>query len=281
MSILDNIAKFGIVFVIIFYMMIGVHFYVTDQKMYINEKKNYDIQLNPLLNYDNDTDNDGFSDKFEKEQELLNPKQKDVIVEVDYDKSVKKHDFDSVQRRFKKAPIENSDGSNGINLHIIKDDRNLDLPDTMNDSYYKNNYQIHSDYKMKGYYHAYIVDNATVNNETVGGFTNSERYSMVVVESEFHQGVTQATFMHELGHNLGLLDSKFDGIDSGKYSEENYRSVMNYNHQTKIEYHNTKLKPILNESSLRYETELINEWDIINNNLDNRPCGHNLNQIIC
>lgn len=35
--------------------------------------------------------------------------------------------------------------------------------------------------------------------------------------------------MHELGHALGLDKSLFDGIDSQKYSFDEYRSVMNYN----------------------------------------------------
>jgi hypothetical protein len=35
--------------------------------------------------------------------------------------------------------------------------------------------------------------------------------------------------MHELGHALGLDPDDFDGIDSDKYSFNQYRSVMNYN----------------------------------------------------
>ena len=37
-----------------------------------------------------------------------------------------------------------------------------------------------------------------------------------------------STFMHELGHGLGLNSNDFDGIDSYKYSFSEYRSVMNY-----------------------------------------------------
>lgn len=282
MRLLDKIVYISIVILIIAYVSTGLYFHVSDDNdVYMNEMKNLDIQVDSIWNDPVDSDEDGFSDKYEKSNAFLNPYQKDVIVEVDYGKSVNKTDFDIVKQRFDKAPIENPDGSEGINLHIIKDDRNLDLPKKMNEKYFRNNYQIHSDYKMKGYYHAYIVDNATSEDEqSLSGFTNTRSHSMVVEQNEAYPSVTQTTFMHELGHNLGLTDDVFNGIDSQKYSIDNYNSVMNYNHQIDFNYNETTDELVVNESSLRYDTELLNEWKIINKNLDdNRPCGYN--EIIC
>lgn len=42
-------------------------------------------------------------------------------------------------------------------------------------------------------------------------------------------GYVGSTFMHELGHALGLSPSDFEGIDSKKYSFGDYPSAMNYN----------------------------------------------------
>ena len=58
----------------------------------------------------------------------------------------------------------------------------------------------------------------------VGGFNLGDIF--VVGNAALDPG---PTFMHELGHGLGLNPSDFDGIDSYKYQFSMYRSVMNYN----------------------------------------------------
>lgn len=286
MNIVDKLLLFFLTLFIMVAVGFGMYVLITGEEVYVKESINADINVQNVVFDKKDTDNDGFSDQFERNKSFLDTHHKDVVVEVDYDKSVNKSDFGIVVERFDKAPVENPDGENGIDLHIIQDDTNLNLPKNMTADYYRNNYQIDSDYKMKGYYHAYIVDNALdrsrdIGNQNLNGYTNTDRFSMVVEENKHYPKLTQETFMHELGHQLGLFSSTFDGIDSRKYRSREYRSLMNYNYIA--EYDDVRNHD-LNRSSLRYDdgTDQLDEWEIIGQNLsENRPCGSNIDDIIC
>jgi hypothetical protein len=69
---------------------------------------------------------------------------------------------------------------------------------------------------------------AYLGEKEVGGFSVGVGF-VVVAEIWMRDGTVGSAFMHELGHGLGLNSDDFDGIDSDKYSFNQYRSVMNYN----------------------------------------------------
>jgi len=57
------------------------------------------------------------------------------------------------------------------------------------------------------------------------------------------------TFMHELGHNLGLSNEVYSGIDSYEISYYDYPSVMNYNWNP--------------GNNIDYTTKGFNDWEYI------------------
>lgn len=60
------------------------------------------------------------------------------------------------------------------------------------------------------------------------GLTDGDGGSMVVPQQP-SKTATGETIMHELGHSVGLKPEDHDGIDSERYSESAYPSVMSYN----------------------------------------------------
>jgi hypothetical protein len=78
------------------------------------------------------------------------------------------------------------------------------------------------------FYWCLITSGATyLGQKEVGGFNVGDIFTVAGTWSS--DAFLGSAFMHELGHALGLDNSDFDGIDSRKYSFDEYRSVMNYN----------------------------------------------------
>jgi hypothetical protein len=197
---------------------------------------------NPLLE---DTDKDGSSDGMEVEnmkQWGANPLHRDIFVEIDrMDENTRwmtakeKEDLISV---FENAPILNPDGTWGVKLHMFENEivpsvDNLDgrsnWPSDLNRIGYSRDYEERYKSYGDGCYYALFAKHLSVG---VGGHTTE--YGFVIdtlpsLDIPNFDGVNAHSFMHEVGHCLGLTFFAFDGIDSGIYNFSEYPSVMNFN----------------------------------------------------
>jgi len=192
-----------------------------------------------------DTDKDGIWDGYEVEnmaQYGANPRRRDIFIEIDKmdDENVMwlvENEKSTLISVFENAPIQNPDGSRGVDLHLFENDLlpyikltettwNADFTvaitsmlaektEAAMDNYIR-------DYKSYGEGFYYCVP--------LNGQPRSGGIDFTVLRN---QQVTSngslSTFAHELGHSLGL-GLVFDGIDSDKYTFEEYPSVMNYNY---------------------------------------------------
>ncbi|WP_435179616.1 hypothetical protein [Halorussus sp. AFM4] len=184
---------------------------------------------------DPDTDADGLRDGVEvlagAELAAADPLRKDVFLEVDYMRgtAVPTEKLEKVERAFATAPVENPDGSKGIDLHVrVGDDPVAPARDTSLYEYSNGYYESEYDTRGNGYFHALIVkevpDRGGGNRV---GITSTGVDGMVVEHRR--SGVRVAkTLMHELGHNLGLHPGRHRGIDSYAIQPKRYPSVMNY-----------------------------------------------------
>jgi len=176
-----------------------------------------------------DTDKDGIWDGYEVDnmaQYGANPKRRDIFVEIDkmdaenirWLNTAEKSKLVSV---FETAPIQNPDGSSGVDLHLFEDNLFPYVNIAAVDDYIEN-------YKNygEGFYYCVLT----------GGGSMSGGLDFEVFAVENFGDITM-DFLHELGHGLGLVNfffvgterhNVFDGIDSMKYSVEEYPSVMNY-----------------------------------------------------
>jgi len=183
-----------------------------------------------------------------------NPLKKDIFVEVDW---MPGHSLSSDAKNrliaaFANAPVSNPDGSTGIKLHIddgamgggtvteyakvVYAESSFGAPihteGAMNDYLeFKDKYFTST---RKGIFHWALIARRVSTGEPgkekyVGGVAVHAHF--IVAGEGFTPFQVGQNFMHELGHALGLLPSKFDGIDSYKYDPETYPSVMNYNFQ--------------------------------------------------
>lgn len=193
-----------------------------------------------------DTDGDGFSDG----AEILgldgvdlryfgaSPLRKDVFVEVDYMPGYLPNSgaIDDVVAAFAAAPLINPDGSTGISLHVDVDDqiaeadRDDDLSpawtdfDVIKGSYFPSR-------RTRIFHYALFAKrkDGDQSSGTSRGFPASD--FMVTLGTVTPDGGTRlqqaGTFMHELGHNLGLRHGGSDGVSY----KPHYFSLMNYNYQ--------------------------------------------------
>ena len=212
------------------------------------------------VSVEKDTDGDGLPDSWEingvdvdKDGEIdlhlqalgADWQHKDVFVEIDYMEFSGDHThrpnqdaINEVIQAFDNALVDNPDGSTGINLHVYVDDA-VPHAETIT---WQGFDQIKSNYfgtasertnpknveaKKQAFHYcifAHSQEGTTSSGSgevpgndfmvTLGNWTNS-------VGSDDEQA---GTFMHELGHNLGL---KHGGNDEINY-KPNYVSVMNY-----------------------------------------------------
>lgn len=202
----------------------------------INDADEYPFYQSP------DADKDGLPDLLENEflaQYEANTNRRDIFVEIDKMDTenarwLTENEKSALISVFENAPIQNPDGSGGVNLHLFEDGivPYIDIWDTYIDNYgheirqvngqkhaaavrtYVENYRSYGD----GFYYCILMD---------GGSTGGNLYFTV---NAYHESIyLSGGFLHELGHSLGLSSSVFDGIDSTKYAFEEYPSAMNYN----------------------------------------------------
>lgn len=201
---------------------------------------------------DPDTDRDGLLDGWEVygvngidlAKLGASPLHRDVFVEMDYmtrdDASNGLGPSDDVLKRiveiFDSAPVDNPDGKPGIRLHLEIDSEvpyDEDLS-PLNEEFYslrKENFKS----EIRGpVYHYMIWANAYENDDSSGYSMNIPGSDFIVTLGRWHKnaGGTDdekvGTFVHELGHNLGLHHGSVDDTNR----KPNHLSVMNYNFQT-------------------------------------------------
>mgnify|MGYP006287659235 CR=1 FL=1 len=87
----------------------------------------------------------------------------------------------------------------------------------------------HFDNSSVGYHYAVFIGQAGGENTTRTGFQSSgPGYRQMAIE--YQDGNFAGTFVHELGHSLGIDDDDYAGVDSYTVSAAAYPSVMNYNY---------------------------------------------------
>lgn len=175
----------------------------------------------------------------------VDPLQYDVILEVTYMKespfrdaqpALDRQTIEQIEQSFATAPIENPDGTTGVNINLIgyPDSGAEYQSQTTIEQYYnstKNETHVSAGY---GTHHALIVNDARIegretNGRSVIGATKIGSPGMIVQRQETSIS-TGMTVVHELGHSFGLSNQQFDGIDSTEYTTDEYPSIMNYNH---------------------------------------------------
>ncbi|MEA5408536.1 hypothetical protein VB773_13795 [Haloarculaceae archaeon H-GB2-1] len=190
-----------------------------------------------------DTDSDGFEDGIEADPPSslpnLNPTRVDVAVEVDYMGAgcrLSDADVSRLQRRFANAPTSNPDGSEGISLHVVVDESVPETAETYYSSRAGNLNDVgdyaaeYFDHPEQGFHYALVVQDAKWDSgdlSEVWGVSSTWSNQMTVECNP--NGATRGTFMHELGHSLGLSPRDHTGIDSSEVTFEEYPSTMNYN----------------------------------------------------
>jgi len=182
-----------------------------------------------------DSDKDGIPDGVEVLELRSNPRRMDIFVEIDWMEGTT---FDARAQSklidvFTKSPITNPDGSKGITLHLILDDKvpTVHVAGTREFFDIKNKYR---DYRW--FYYAVLAQ--TTGRGGLGDEAGLSwgGYGFVVearggILGAFGRGLmpVEFIFLHELGHTLGLTPDVFRGIDSYYYGFSDYPSAMNYN----------------------------------------------------
>jgi hypothetical protein len=223
----------------------------------------YDNLGEITVTIEKDSDEDGLPDSWEKNGIDINHDNiidldlpglkarwdhKDIFVEIDYMGSSAGHNHDpidgaieDVKRAFANAPVTNPDNTNGITLHVLQDQA-VPHKDEID---WNDFYQIKKEYfgtkseqdspnkqyileARKMVYH-YCLFAHLQKGGTWSGSGELKGNDFMVTLGAFSgstgdRGEQAATFMHELGHNLGL---DHGGGDDENF-KPNYLSVMNY-----------------------------------------------------
>jgi len=182
-----------------------------------------DIGTDPT---DPDTDGDGFPDGAEVNRpELLpdaDPLHFDLYVEVDYidTNPMSEHDYERVREGLDSEHFSNPDGETGMTLHVVEDEAVSRAPDANNPEAYRRLYQ-NDTYACAGYHYAMVTENQPWATALGVG----QPGSFIITDNS-----TGDTFMHELGHSLGLGYRGSGGELHGtyEYTWHQYASVMNY-----------------------------------------------------
>ena len=235
-----------------------------------------------------DRDGDGLADSWEEngidldgdgmpEIDLpamgADPDRKDLFVEVDsmVGREPALGFSAALTIAFAFAPVENPDGTQGISLHLLMDEADIPLagwPDPWPafDAVKAARYGTAAErarpdwaaYRAaRGLVYRYCVFADTIYNSTISGLSELPGDDFIVSLGGWHTaGGTpeqqRGTFMHELGHALGLRHGGGDDI----HNKPNYYSVMNYLWQNPGGYdgwrlsYSEALAPTLNESML-------------------------------
>lgn len=182
-----------------------------------------------------------------------NPQRQDIFVEVDAmtSRAPAPNVLSRVEAAFANAPIENPDGTTGVTLHAMLDETNLTLRD------YPNAFVEFQADKMNHFgtpaervatnatailqarrqVFRYCIFANTYEGSTSSGLGEFPGNDFMVTLGAWEDGAggfggtpdeQAGTFMHELGHTLGLDHGGGDGVNY----KPNYLSVMNYIWQT-------------------------------------------------
>jgi hypothetical protein len=207
---------------------------------------------------------------------------KDIFVEIDYMAGHHPNDaaINDVIDAFWDAPVENPDGDEGIRLHVLIDD---EIPHTQFLKMF-DDFDLEKDFyfgtsvdralankdnilKAKSFVYHYCIfadqyqtwdtDHGTWEETTSSGLSELPGNDFLVSLGAFTGGVGSqdeqaGTFMHELGHNLGLRHGGGDDINC----KPNYLSIMSYSRQ---------LKALIDDRPLDYsreELEALDESDL-------------------
>ena len=181
-----------------------------------------------------DTDGDNLLDGWEVHSDAYpgaDPLYTDIFVEIDYMRnySLPAEERDLIQSKFASAPVPNPNGTNGIDLHLVRSDR---VPYTSvlghrgTDEYEEEYF----DHDGQGYHYAILVDQssiaATENRRILDGAGGRGLLHVSGTVDDTRMGTV---FMHELGHSLGLTPDLFRGVDQTNISFAEYPSMMSYN----------------------------------------------------
>ena len=197
---------------------------------------------------------------------------KDIFVECDWggfggiNTGVYNQAVNRVVDSFAKAPVNNPDNVNGINLHIIDSEGVGTFPEVISWNDFiniKNAYFGNPDERAESaiieakklVFHYCLFANKQVGNGSGRGEWPGNDF-LITLGSSPEKDDLAATFMHELGHNLGLHHG---GNEPLNY-KPNYISVMNYMFQLdsygtgrsldfSVGNHNPLVESNLNENS--------------------------------
>ncbi len=235
-----------------------------------------------------DTDGDALEDTVEATLGS-NPNHKDIFVEVDWlivngrDMAPRAGVIEKLQAAFAAAPVTNPDGIGGVTLHVDLSDAIADSRDAIGSDDAAGEYEWGDFDAIKAAnftpsrwatHHYCLFAKAiggyggvptTISGTSRNGADFTAGASDFIVSlgadtwyewpsSSLYYLVQTGTFMHELGHNLGLMHG---GVDHVNY-KPNFLSVMNYLfqlwgvlHNGVSEYDYSRIKlPDLNEKSL-------------------------------
>ena len=251
-----------------------------------------------------DGDGDGTPDFF---LDGADPQHIDIFVEVDYMQfhNLTQTVVDNLVQSFANAPVSNLDNVDGITLHlqldeqldhgidwIFNDENDWPTFDGNKTQYFGTSQeQSNPDFltkirpaKFKAYHYAVIIHNVASSpttgiaeiggNDFVVSLGNNGEGDVPTGHVTVDHNVVEGTFMHELGHNLGLFHGGFkpDDLNNNNEIDEeedlannckpNHLSVINYSFQLPgpmklfssvkrpLDYSRSEITPSLNETAL-------------------------------
>ena len=175
-----------------------------------------------------------------------NPLKKDIFVEMDYmpDLLASEDELDRITEIYAKLPIRNPNGTTGINIH-------LDAGSARSAKYnlgggnevaheqldgkmqrWGDLYLANMDPNRRSVFHYMIWGDSHGDKGSSGqGYVGGRGFIVTVGPRFWGKSATSdvrvATFVHELGHNLGMSHGGTDGVNY----KPNYMSIMNYRYQ--------------------------------------------------
>lgn len=178
-----------------------------------------------------DPDGDGLT-TYQERSILPNasPCRMDVFVEVDWvngSDPPSREAFDKLIETYAEAPVDNPDGTTGIDLHLVLDEQlpNESWPDWSEVSLQAVRSLDSFDNEGRGYHYAVLVP------EYRGNVRGMGRSGYLIAKTSYPNASDRLglqIFAHELGHSLGFTSQVFDGIDGFDRSYREYPSVMSY-----------------------------------------------------